>query len=70
VNTSDSKARKLVDADAREQRARVAAAMRRAGVGHLQLATNRDWVQDIARFVLNYRRTATVLHTPPQGVAK
>jgi uncharacterized protein (DUF58 family) len=70
VNTSDSKARKLVDSAAREQRARVAAAMRRAGVGHLQLATNRDWVQDIARFVLNYRRTATVLHTPPQGVAK
>jgi len=70
VNTSDAKARRLVDAASREQRARVATAMRRAGVGHVRLVTNRDWVEDIARFVLNYRRTATVLHTPPQGVAK
>jgi len=70
VNTSDPKARLLVDAAAKQQRTRVATAMRRAGVGHLQLATNRDWVEDIARFVLNYRRTATVLHTPPQGVTK
>jgi len=70
VNTSDAKARALVDKASAQQRARIAAAMRRTGVGHIQLATDRDWVQDIARFVLNYRRTATVLHTPPQGVAK
>ena len=50
--------------------ARVAIAMRRAGVGHLQLRTDRDWVADIARFVLNYRRTAAILHQPPQGVSK
>ena len=70
VNTSDAKARALVDQASAQQRNRIAAAMRRSGVGHIQLATNRDWVQDIARFVLNYRRTATVLHVPPQGVAK
>jgi len=70
VNTSDRRARELVDAASREQRRRIATVMRRAGVGHLQLSTNRDWVEDIARFVLNYRRTATVLHTPPQGVTK
>jgi len=70
VNTSDAKARALVDKASAQQRARIAAAMRRAGVGHIQLRTDRDWVQDIARFVLNYRRTATVLHVPPQGVAK
>jgi len=70
VNTADPKARELVDKAAAQQRARIAAAFRRAGVGHIQLATNRDWVQDIARFVLNYRRTATVLHVPPQGVTK
>jgi len=70
VNTSDAKARALVDKASAQQRARIAAAMRRTGVGHIQLRTDRDWVQDIARFVLNYRRTATVLHTPPQGVAK
>jgi len=70
VNTSDAKARALVDKASAQQRARIAAAMRRTGVGHIQLATDRDWVQDIARFVLNYRRTATVLHVPPQGVTK
>ena len=41
-----------------------------AGVGHIRLQTDRDWVADIARFVLTYRRTAAVLHTPPQGVSK
>jgi len=70
INTSDPKARAAVDKAAAQQRARIGASMRRCGVGHIQLATDRDWVQDIARFVLNYRRTATVLHTPPQGVAK
>ena len=70
INTSEPKARAAVNKASAQQRARIAAAMRRCGVGHIQLATNRDWVQDIARFVLNYRRTATVLHTPPQGVAK
>jgi hypothetical protein len=34
------------------------------------LRTDRDWVQDIARFVLAYRRVASMLHAPPQGVAK
>jgi hypothetical protein len=27
-------------------------------------------VQDIARFVLAYRRVASMLHAPPQGVTK
>ena len=40
------------------------------GAGHLQLRTDRDWVADIARFVLGYRRTAAMLHQPPQGVMK
>ena len=68
VNTSDARARAMVDKAAAQQRARIDVSMRRCGVGHIQLATDRDWVQDIARFVLNYRRTATVIHTPPQGV--
>lgn len=68
VNTSDPKARKRIDEVARAQRERIEAAMRRAGVGHIRLQTDRDWVQDIARFVLTYRRTAAVLHQPPQGV--
>jgi uncharacterized protein (DUF58 family) len=70
VNTSDPKARELVDAATRKQRERVAASLRRAGVGHLQLATDRDWVEDIAHFVLSYKRTASFISAPPQGVSK
>ena len=44
-------------------------AIRRAGAGHILLRTDRDWVHDIARFVLAYRRTAPILHQPPQGVS-
>ncbi len=70
VNTSDAEARARMDAATRAQRERVRAAIRRAGAGHIRLRTDRDWVTDIARFVLNYRRTASVLHQPPQGVSK
>lgn len=70
VNTSDPRARRRIDEASLAHRNRVAAAMRRAGVGHIRLQTDRDWVADIARFVITYRRTAAVLHTPPQGVSK
>lgn len=70
VNTGDRAARERMDAASQAQRERVRQAMRRAGVGHIQLRTDRDWVQDIARFVLSYRRTASMLHQPPQGVSR
>ena len=70
VNTGDAAARARMDAASRVQRDRIRIALRRAGVGHIQLRTDRDWVQDIARFVLAYRRVASMLHAPPQGVAK
>ena len=70
VNTSDAEARRLINEATAAQRKRTAIAMRRAGVGHLTLSTDRDWVQDIARFLLTYRRTASVLHAPPQGVSR
>lgn len=70
VNTSDDIARARMDAATAAQRERVKIALRRAGAGHIRLRTDRDWVQDIARFVLNYRRTAATLHKPPQGVSK
>ncbi len=70
VNTSDPGARARMDAASAAQRERIRIALRRAGVGHIQLRTDRDWVQDIARFVLAYRRVASQLHAPPQGVAK
>lgn len=68
VNTSDDAARQRMDAATAAQRERIRVALRRAGVAHIQLRTDRDWVHDIARFVLSYRRTAAMLHQPPQGV--
>ena len=50
--------------------ARVRIVRPHAGVGHIQLRTDRDWVNDIARFVLAYRRVASQLHAPPQGVSR
>ena len=63
-------ARARMDAASAAQRERIRISLRRAGVGHIQLRTDRDWVQDIARFVLAYRRVASMLHAPPQGVTK
>ncbi len=70
VNTSDPETRGRFNAASAAQRERIKTSLRRAGVGHIQLRTDRDWVHDIARFVLAYRRTASVLHTPPQGVSR
>ena len=70
VNTSDAAARARLNAATRAQRERIRAAIRRSGAAHIQLRTDRDWVQDIARFVLSYRRMAAQLHTPPRGVSR
>ncbi|NLT30277.1 MAG: DUF58 domain-containing protein [Propionibacterium sp.] len=70
VNTADAGARQRMDAAAAAQRERIRIALRRSGAGHIQLRTDRDWVQDIARFVLAYRRVASMLHAPPQGVSR
>ena len=70
VNTSDRNARDRMNAASAVQRERVRAGLRRAGAAHIQLRTDRDWVHDIARFVLAYRRTAAMLHQPPQGVTR
>lgn len=70
INTSDAVARERMNAATKAQRERIRTAMRRAGVGHIQLRTDRDWVQDIARFVLGYRKVASMLHAPPQGVSR
>lgn len=70
INTSDAGAKQRMDAASAAQRERVATSIRRAGAGHIQLRTDSDWVTDIARFVLGYRRVAPMLHQPPQGVMK
>lgn len=70
INTSDAAARRRMDAATKAQRERTRLALRRAGVGHITLRTDSDWVADIARFVLGYRRVASMLHAPPQGVSR
>jgi uncharacterized protein (DUF58 family) len=50
---------------AAEQRARTRDAIRRCGVSHLVLRTDRDWVTDVARFALRQRRVAG--RARPQG---
>jgi uncharacterized protein (DUF58 family) len=70
VNTSDDEARVRMNAASAAQRERIRVVIRRAGCGHIQLRTDRDWVQDIARFVLAYRRVAGQLHAPPRGVTR
>ncbi len=52
-------------AAAREQRAQIAAGLRRAGAGHLQLRTDRDWVLDVVRYVARQRRDRAYGAAPP-----
>ncbi|GIH95897.1 hypothetical protein Psi01_65270 [Planobispora siamensis] len=44
-------------------------ALRRCGVAHLVLRTDRDWVFDIAQFVLRQRHTAHMAHRHPTAGA-
>jgi uncharacterized protein (DUF58 family) len=40
-------------------------ALRRAGIAHLVLRTDRDWVFDVAQFVLRQRRMSHLAHRRP-----
>jgi uncharacterized protein (DUF58 family) len=70
LNTGSRKLRERYAAAARLQRERTARAFRRAGVAHLVLRTDRDWVADTARFALKHRRVAARLHAPPPGATR
>jgi uncharacterized protein (DUF58 family) len=59
VPTGDAEFRSRFAAGAAEQRERVATALRRAGAGHLQLRTDRDWLMDVVRFVADRRRAGS-----------
>lgn len=50
--------RRRYAAAAAQQRATITTALRHAGATHLRLRTDRDWVRDIAHFVITQRRTA------------
>jgi uncharacterized protein (DUF58 family) len=56
VHTSDATVRRKFAAAAQAQRARIAASLRHAGAAHLQLRTDRDWLNDMVRFVAAQRR--------------
>jgi uncharacterized protein (DUF58 family) len=59
VQTGKKQLREQYAAAATEQRAEIAAALRRAGASHLQLRTDRDWLVDMVRFVAARRRGAS-----------
>ncbi|MBA2416748.1 MAG: DUF58 domain-containing protein [Geodermatophilaceae bacterium] len=59
VQTGKKELRERFAAAATEQRADVAAGLRRCAAGHLQLRTDRDWLMDIVRYVGARRRGAS-----------
>jgi len=60
VQTSSRRLRERYAAAALAHRGAISAALREAGVAHLILRTDQDWVTDLARFVRARRRTAAV----------
>ncbi len=57
---TNRRTRQRYAAAASEQRRQIAEELRRSGVSHLQLRTDRDWVLDVARFVQARRAMAGV----------
>jgi uncharacterized protein (DUF58 family) len=62
VDTGRAATRAAFAAAAAAHRERVRTVLRRAGVAHLVLSTDSDWVADTARFVVSHRFTAHQLH--------
>jgi len=62
VDTGRAATRRAFAAAAAAHRDRVRTTLRRAGVAHLVLRTDSDWVADTARFVIGHRFTAHRLH--------
>jgi uncharacterized protein (DUF58 family) len=56
VQTNSASVRRDYAAAALAQRERIAAGLRHAGAGHLQLRTDSDWINDVVRFVIARRR--------------
>ncbi|GAA2841159.1 DUF58 domain-containing protein [Nonomuraea rubra] len=60
-----SKIRRAYAEAAALQREGTRLALRRAGIAHLVLRTDRDWVFDVAQFVLRQRRMSHLAHRRP-----
>jgi uncharacterized protein (DUF58 family) len=59
VPTGDPAFRRRFAEGAAAQREEIAAGLRRAGAAHLRLRTDRDWLADVVRFVVDRRRAGT-----------
>jgi uncharacterized protein (DUF58 family) len=59
VPTGNAEFRARFAEGAAAQREEIAAALRRAGAGHLRLRTDRDWLMDVVRFVADRRRAGS-----------
>lgn len=55
IPTASKKLRARYESAAAEQRSRISASIQAAGVDHLVLRTDRDWLLDVVRFVANRR---------------
>jgi uncharacterized protein (DUF58 family) len=66
VQTRSAKLRARFAEAAASQRSAIAGAIRRSGVDHVQLRTDRDWLQDIVRFVVARRRRRAGRPPPPR----
>ena len=67
VQTSATSVRRDYAAAAQAQRARISAALRHSGAAQLQLRTDRDWINDVVRFVIA-RRSHGGQTTSAQGL--
>jgi uncharacterized protein (DUF58 family) len=70
VQTSSRRLRERYAAAALAHRGAVGAALREAGVAHLILRTDQDWVTDLARFVRARRRTAAIARARARRAAR
>ena len=68
VQTSDRVVQERYAAAATAQRTVIASSLRHAGAGHLQLRTDRDWLDDVVRFVLARRRFVAGATAGPASV--
>jgi uncharacterized protein (DUF58 family) len=59
VPTGNAEVRRRFAEGAAAQRREIAAALRRAGAGHLRLQTDRDWLADVVRYVVDRRRAGS-----------
>ena len=64
IQTGRASTRRRYAEAAAAQRAEIAAAITDAGAAHLQLRTDRDWLLDVAEFVVSRRKRMSAAKRP------